>query len=1196
VANDVADRPRLLGPDGNPIRINDRRSVAKAGQTSGLTPAPISGALTTEGMGSITSFGPGAPTRPWSGYSQRPRGFDYPAGVNITSTPRTGYGKPSFATLRAIIDAYDIARICINHKIDSLRSMEPMFLPADGCVEDVAGPIKAAKAALTKPDRDLPFDAWLSKWMEGWLRYDAATLYRRRNRAGQVMALEVLDGTCYSADTEVLTERGWIRFADADLATDRFATRDRKTHAFEWQPATASHEADWDASRGDVYHFTSTSLDLLVTPNHRMLVTSLPRSLGGSRHASGETFVRAEDLAGAIDGSSDKVMIPATSTWDAPDLATFRIPSTYSGRAARSFTTLTGDDFAAFMGMYLSEGSRNGKSAIHITQMESSKGYGPFGDLLTRILGRTPHRTNGVGWAFTNAGLSTYLEQFGHAPDKFIPREILDMSARQLEIFWRFYMLGDGCRSGGRQVIVTSSRRMADGLQEVAQKLGYSASVSRSSRRPSSTYRGATITATHDRYTVRLRPATAQMFHVAPQSYVGKVYCVSVPNETLYVRRNGKAAWCGNTITPFIDEYGRKPTAPAPAYGQIIKGTPQDWLTTDDLIYSPFRPQLDSPYGLAPIEAVMLTANTDLRFQWHFLQYFTDGSMPAGFLNTPPDSSSPDQVQEWQDYWDALMIGDQEVLRQIKVLPNGMNFSQTRDATFDEDFPLALIRRTCAAFGVVPNDLGLTMDVNLANGETQTDVQFRVNDRPVQMSVQSILTRYLQDDLGLPVKFTFDDGQEKEDRLAEAQAWQIYIEAGIASADEAREKLLGLPTDNTRPVPRFFVSSRQGPIPLVDIFSISGAIDPATGAPADDLPIPATQFPGDTGVIPDKLPADVNFTRAPVDIDDPAHPRNETGPVPSTGAIALPVQKEATAGVTAQTGITGMDLIGQDDDEDDEGDAPVVKAASEIAAFGRFVKARSREGRWRDFRFSTASPRTAHRLNVLGRAQIRKAAGELVAVGLAVLAADTGRVLMIQRAFDLADPASGRLEFPGGHLDPGEDPAAAAAREWYEEVGLTVPIDGQLRTGWTSANGVYQGFVYVVPCEAQVALDARNCSLNPDGDDFEAWLWVDPSDLPGNPAVRDELGADLDLVLAALEVDIGGGDPTPDVSLAKAGADPGPLLGQGDPRWHDVPGRRAVSASVDFHATKIAAATSGLLTAGVVRGLVDQYMAQQEHS
>lgn len=30
-------------------------------------------------------------------------------------------------------------------------------------------------------------------------------------------------------------------------------------------------------------------------------------------------------------------------------------------------------------------------------------------------------------------------------------------------------------------------------------------------------------------------------------TYKGKIGCVSVPNGTLYVRRNGKAAWCGNT-------------------------------------------------------------------------------------------------------------------------------------------------------------------------------------------------------------------------------------------------------------------------------------------------------------------------------------------------------------------------------------------------------------------------------------------------------------------------------------------------------------------------------------------------------------------------------------------------------------------------------------------------------------------------
>jgi ribonucleoside-triphosphate reductase len=30
--------------------------------------------------------------------------------------------------------------------------------------------------------------------------------------------------------------------------------------------------------------------------------------------------------------------------------------------------------------------------------------------------------------------------------------------------------------------------------------------------------------------------------------YEGKVYCLEVPNHTLYVRRNGKPTWCGNSI------------------------------------------------------------------------------------------------------------------------------------------------------------------------------------------------------------------------------------------------------------------------------------------------------------------------------------------------------------------------------------------------------------------------------------------------------------------------------------------------------------------------------------------------------------------------------------------------------------------------------------------------------------------------
>lgn len=48
-------------------------------------------------------------------------------------------------------------------------------------------------------------------------------------------------------------------------------------------------------------------------------------------------------------------------------------------------------------------------------------------------------------------------------------------------------------------------------------------------------------------------------------------------------------------------------------------------------------------------------------------------------------------------------------------------------------------------------------------------------------------------------------------------------------------------------------------------------------------------------------------------------------------------------------------------------------------------------------------------------------------------------VLLIRRA---SDPYKGHYALPGGHLDVGEAPEAAARRELVEETGLAVPIQG----------------------------------------------------------------------------------------------------------------------------------------------------------
>ena len=131
-----------------------------------------------------------------------------------------------------------------------------------------------------------------------------------------------------------------------------------------------------------------------------------------------------------------------------------------------------------------------------------------------------------------------------------------------------------------------------------------------------------------------------------------------------------------------------------------------------------------------------------------------------------------------------------------------------------------------------------------------------------------------------------------------------------------------------------------------------------------------------------------------------------------------------------------------------------------------------------------------------------------VAAGIAIVAEDTGRVLMLQRALNDDDPASGKWEFPGGHIDDGEGALEAARREFAEEVGIEP--QGRLAGDWLSADGVYHGFIYVVASEADVdcnmPTDDREV-LNPDdpdGDAIEVVAWWDVNDAADNPAVRAE--------------------------------------------------------------------------------------------
>ena len=116
----------------------------------------------------------------------------------------------------------------------------------------------------------------------------------------------------------------------------------------------------------------------------------------------------------------------------------------------------------------------------------------------------------------------------------------------------------------------------------------------------------------------------------------------------------------GRMWAPVVDYWGERPDAPAPAFVQFVQGLPWGWTDETLIVYEPFTARAEDPrYGLSPIECVLLNANTDVRFQFYFLQMFTGGQIPEGFAEAPPDQSDPDALAAWQELWDNFMTGDQ---------------------------------------------------------------------------------------------------------------------------------------------------------------------------------------------------------------------------------------------------------------------------------------------------------------------------------------------------------------------------------------------------------------------------------------------------------------------------------------------------------------------------------------------------------
>lgn len=424
---------------------------------------------------------------------------------------------------------------------------------------------------------------------------------------------------CYDEATEVFTKQGWKFFKNITFQ-DEIATLTIDNNTVEFHKPIAIQNYNYD---GQMIHFGGgkhSRYDLLVTPNHNMLVRR------GYVPKGKPIFMKAHEILAYTKNHCDALPFSLIRQfpWNCEDVEYFVLPKAsiteftqesiqrflkakellssktsqrsrdYHGRFVSeqmtnsviaeecgvSTNTITKwainkrnpqnlihapwlpkvriDDWLRFFAWYISEGNPhrivNNKEKnwyqyrVEICQKSSREKCEEIREAFRRI-GLQPKQDGDKIYA-NSKQLYEYLKPFGYAEQKFLPSWLKNLPSDKLKIYIQTALKGDG---NDINCYWTSSKQLADDFQEICLKAGYNATIGFRQPKLGTRINGRLINTKFVSYCISISTIlkdrdTELMGHkVVTEKYTGKVYDVTVPNHTLFIRRNGKTAWSGNS-------------------------------------------------------------------------------------------------------------------------------------------------------------------------------------------------------------------------------------------------------------------------------------------------------------------------------------------------------------------------------------------------------------------------------------------------------------------------------------------------------------------------------------------------------------------------------------------------------------------------------------------------------------------------
>lgn len=316
---------------------------------------------------------------------------------------------------------------------------------------------------------------------------------------------------CYDDKTEILTTEGWKYFNDL-TQNSVIANYNKSLGSIEYHKVEGQQKYPYT---GMLHRYVGRRLDLLVTPEHKMLYQT---------HGNGERIKTSEELFNSV-GSY-----------------------TLRNSCEQVSTEYEDENMLKLIGWIISEGSlekigNSHRISIYQKKPRFVKEIQTILKCLNIKYTETVDKRNGVKrFRLSNVASNGLITKFDAGDIKRIPRKLLNLESNQMKTLFATLVNGDGHRSKkGHTYYATANKHLAEDVQELCFKIGLPANIKEGVR--NTNYKtGAIIylinTSTRSQWT-KISSKTKEFYN-------GYVYDVTSTTGFIVVRRNGKITISGN--------------------------------------------------------------------------------------------------------------------------------------------------------------------------------------------------------------------------------------------------------------------------------------------------------------------------------------------------------------------------------------------------------------------------------------------------------------------------------------------------------------------------------------------------------------------------------------------------------------------------------------------------------------------------